>query len=430
MATKIKNITVSNLKAVAELSADFNGCTAIITGGNNRGKTSFLRAFTDRMKGIKADLIVRKGEKEGHAFIELTSGEKLQWIFDKDGKERLTFTTEKAITTSLTAAISGTYFPPTFDVDRFLQDSPAKQKATLQKLSGIDFTELEGAYKAAYEARTWANRVLAEAKAKRTLVQPSVPMELVSIHELALELGKAEQHNANIIRIKEGRDNRAYQVSVIKDEIAAYEAKITELRAKGKGLQEEVVKADEWLAATQRIDDSAIRAQLDSSEATNKEIRANIAAAESVKAFEQAEKDAAEADAEVKRIEAEKADTLKHSNLPDGFGFDDDGITYNGLPFTRSQLSSSAIYIAALKLAAISLGEVKTLYFDASYLDKDSLAEIEAWAKTLDLQLLIERPAYDGGPITYELMQATEPAPLQGTLIADAIPEGLIVGQA
>lgn len=40
--SKVKRITVSNLKAVSELTADFNGCTAIITGGNNKGKTSFL----------------------------------------------------------------------------------------------------------------------------------------------------------------------------------------------------------------------------------------------------------------------------------------------------------------------------------------------------------------------------------------------------
>jgi len=57
-----------------------------------------------------------------------------------------------------------------------------------------------------------------------------------------------------------------------------------------------------------------------------------------------------------------------------------------------------------LKLAALNIGEVKTLHFDASYLDKNSLKEIENWAKDNDLQLLIERPDYDGGEIEYHII--------------------------
>ena len=94
---------------------------------------------------------------------------------------------------------------------------------------------------------------------------------------------------------------------------------------------------------------------------------------------------------------------IKSAPLPEGFGFTDDGITYNKLPFTREQLSSSGIYIAALKLASMNLGEVKTLHFDASFLDKNSLADIEKWANDNGLQLLIERPDFEGGEIEYEL---------------------------
>lgn len=90
--------------------------------------------------------------------------------------------------------------------------------------------------------------------------------------------------------------------------------------------------------------------------------------------------------------------------MPDGFGFSDDGITYNGFPFNRDSLSSSGIYIGALKLAAKQLGEVKTLYFDASFLDKNSLQEIEKWANEQDLQLLIERPDFEGGEIEYQIV--------------------------
>ena len=65
--SKVKRITVSNLKAVSELTADFNGCTAIITGGNNKGKTSFLRSLPDRLRQQKPDKILKEGEVEGFA---------------------------------------------------------------------------------------------------------------------------------------------------------------------------------------------------------------------------------------------------------------------------------------------------------------------------------------------------------------------------
>jgi hypothetical protein len=116
---------------------------------------------------------------------------------------------------------------------------------------------------------------------------------------------------------------------------------------------------------------------------------------------------AGDADILVKTIETERMNMIKSAKMPEGFGFSEDGITYNGLSFTREQLSSSGIYIAALKLAAMTLGDVRTLHFDASFLDKISLADIEAWAITEDLQLLIERPDFEGGEIEYQLLNVT-----------------------
>ncbi len=56
----------------------------------------------------------------------------------------------------------------------------------------------------------------------------------------------------------------------------------------------------------------------------------------------------------------------------------------------------------------MNIGEIRTLHFDASFLDRESLESIEKWANDNDLQLLIERPAYNGGEITYELIQTHE----------------------
>src|SRR5690242_4501012 len=103
--TKVKQITVSNLKALSDLSIDFNGATAIITGKNNSGKSSFLRSLPDRIRGIKPDVILKFGEHEGYAEWELTTGEKFIWTFDISGRERLSFISSDNIKTSVTKEI-------------------------------------------------------------------------------------------------------------------------------------------------------------------------------------------------------------------------------------------------------------------------------------------------------------------------------------
>ncbi len=120
---------------------------------------------------------------------------------------------------------------------------------------------------------------------------------------------------------------------------------------------------------------------------------------------ENAKGSAKDADELVKTIEAERQRMIESAKMPEGISITPDGITVDGLPLDRNQISTSKLYTSALRIASMNLGEVKTLYFDASFLDKISLSEIENWATNNDLQLLIERPDFDGGEIKYELIE-------------------------
>jgi hypothetical protein len=406
---KIKKITVSNLKAVSALSADFNGCTAIITGGNHKGKSSFLKSLPERLRGNKPDVVLKHGEKDGFAEWELTTGEKFVWSFD-DKKEKLTFISERNIKSSLTKDISTYYFPAVFDVDGFLSSTPSKQKTVLQKLTGIDFSEIDQLYKQAYEARTWANKKLAEEKAKRQLLDPNLPTEESSTEELEKELAGIDVHNYRFTNIQNGVREKKKQVEDNCKEIEELQNKIMAIEAKNLNLSTDIEKNEVWMADEKNLPKTnaeTLKAQIAKIKEDNKAIADNNRVKEHHKVVEKCENEALLADEEVKRIDAEKLDVIKNASMPDGFGFSDDGITYNGFAFNKDQLSSSAIYIGALKLAALGLGEVKTLHFDASYLDKNSLAEIEQWAVDNDLQLLIERPDFEGGEIEYHILTET-----------------------
>lgn len=408
--SKIKKITVSNLKAVSSLTVDFNGCTAIITGGNNKGKSSFLKSLPERLRGNKPDLILKQGEKDGFAEWELTTGEKFLWEFNGK-KEKLTFTSERNIKSSISKDLSTYYFPPVFDVDEFLNSTPAKQKKELQKLTGIDFTEIDRLYKEAYETRAYANKRVQEEKVKHeaNLVDPLLPKEITPTAELEIEFAGIEVHNGlrkNKIDLVKQKEN---SVTENAEEIIRLKNLIKSIEQKNSVFNYEIMELEVWLDA----EINQIKGEKETADLTEKllEIRLqNRAIEENKKAIHQtnvydtALLDAENADREVKLLEAEKLDVIKNSTMPEGFGFDEEGITYKGYQFNKEQLSSSGIYIAALKLAALGLGEVKALHFDASFLDKNSLGEIEAWANESNLQLLIERPDFEGGEIEYQLI--------------------------
>ncbi|HEY9362984.1 MAG TPA: hypothetical protein VIQ00_06975, partial [Chitinophagaceae bacterium] len=244
--SKVKKITVSNLKAVSALTANFNGCTAIITGGNNKGKSSFLKSLPERLRGVKPSMILKEGEKEGFAEWELTTGEKFTWNFDGK-KEKLAFTTERNIKTAITKDLSSYYFPPVFDVDEFLNSTPKKQKETLQKLTGIDFTEIDLMYKAAYEERTWANKKLAEEKAKLILVDPLAPTEITPTIELEKELAGIGAHNQNRINKTELVAEKNKSVKENESEILSLKERIKCLEQKNSTLNAELLELDVWL---------------------------------------------------------------------------------------------------------------------------------------------------------------------------------------
>lgn len=406
--SKVKQISIVNLKALSAITADFNGCSAIVTGGNNRGKSTLLRSLPDRIRGAKPDLVLKHGAKEGSAELTLTTGERFQWTFDGK-KEKLTYISERNIPQSVTKDLARIYFPPVFDVDDFLAASPAKQKATLQKLTGIDFTEIDNLYKGAYDDRTYANKKLAEAKALFTLVDPDLPAEEASIDALLKELAGIDLHNAKIKQVTDGIAARNKSIEGRNATIAALEAQISALKEQNDVDQIQISDGLKWLDSPkgEPISDNRkfeLELQIAAVRDENKQIAENNKAKEQEQRVEKARLEAERLDAEVKRIEAEKLEVIKNASMPDGFGFDDEGITYNGFAFNREQLSSSAIYIAALKLAAIGLGDVKMLHFDASFLDKESLGEIEVWANSMDLQLLIEKPSWEPEEIKYELI--------------------------
>lgn len=461
--SKTQKISVTNFKAISEMEIDLKGCTAIITGGNNKGKSSLLRGITDRIRGLKPELIVKQGEKEGVFNYELTSGEKFTWEFDTDGGDKLTFITKEGYKTKVTKEIVKRFFPPSFDIDKFLNDSPKEQSKQLQKIVGIDFTEIDNRYRLAYDDRMEKNKEAERYHVKLAAMLECVKVEPVDLTDLKEQkeverkrlndlylLNKktnenlrknwdlenenlvktwnaekekiridCEQHNEaqtnnrsifnKCFDAKNLLESFGFESKELQSFISEKNNQILDLKNANELYQKapEKTKEPEYIAP-ELPDDSQLKIideKLLNASEINQKAKEYTYYITYKKDVEAAKVEASDADILVRAIEDERENMIASAKMPTGITIGLDGICVDGFPLDKNQISTSKLYCAALRIASLNIGEVRTLHFDASFLDKNTLAEIEVWAEENDLQLMIERADYEAGEIHYELIE-------------------------
>lgn len=433
--TKIKTIKVENFKAVSNQEIDLNGASILVTAGNNKGKTSVLRGLIDRFRGEKPDIIVKEGEEKGVSIMELTDGSKIEWNFTEK-KESFAFTTSDNFTkkTGVLKAIGQRFFGIKFDIDKFITSSQTEQTKQVQKLLGIDLSELDKKYKEAYDLRTSENKELNRIIALNTQQPEEVDVE--DIEALKEEKKSIEKENEEL-KNQWKKDNENHQKEAVKfndiqnkrksridsffadwevlnqfqdngceierfidfEAIERFHAKME----KPEELKEVSTLKEPEYKSLEQIEEKIEKAYENKSkkDAYDEKLKLYNDWVESGKKQRKIVDDLNE---KIEKIKKERFDLVQKSKLPEHFELTENGLTYKGLPLENAQISSSAKYICALKLGSLALGELRTMHFDASYLDKNSLQEIQDWAEKEDLQLMIERPDYDGGDITYKFI--------------------------
>lgn len=443
--SKVKTIRLKNMMAVSEFEANFNGCTAIVTAGNNKGKSTLLRGIINRIRGIKPELIVRMGETEGCGEIELTTGEKFVWEFDTDGHDKLTFFTKDGHKTKVTRELSNQYFPQAFDIDKFLNSPPREQDKQLQKAVGLDFTEIDGRFQQAYDDRTLKNKEAERFHVKLSEMMVCERVEFIDVTALSQQkeaertrLNEVYRSNKSLNDLARQKWNdekdeinrhvnldntkaaqRAAQRTTIINHIAAlFEFGYAQSDALKEWMESAYPKMNEVTAKypdepqyIEEMPDDAKLRELDDKllQASEVNTRAQAYAdyVEYKYTVEAAKEEAIAADNLVESIREERRNMIASANMPNGITFAEEGhgVVVDGFPLDKNQISTSRMYTAALRIASIKLGEVEALHFDASFLDKNTFEEIREWAKASGLQLLVERADFDAGEMRYEILE-------------------------
>lgn len=398
----VKKIEIRNFKAVEEANIDLNGAHIMIMGKNGIGKTTIGKLVQDLLTKNQPSKPLKEGERQGFCRIELSDGSIIHYAFDEVGQKLNIVSND---TTDLSAAqlfkkLSGKGLE--FDIDKFLGMSPKPRRDMLMQISGIDLTDIDKRYEAAYKARSEANTRL---KTQQSRIKP-YDEELVDKEKI--EIAKASQKYAEAIAHNQTYSQKKSKLETIQVEADEISKKIIELQQKLANLNVERMEVSEWLNNNVEFKENALaemQKEIAESETINQKIDEARRLAEEYKLCERYEKESDQAHALVLSIESEKESKLKTANLPSGVKFTDDGLEIDGLPFESNQIATSRKMIAALEIAEKMLGDVRYLHFDASVLDKDNAMKIIEWANEKDLQLCLERAMWDGGELTYEIIE-------------------------
>ena len=401
---KIKSIKIQNLKAVSQAEINAEGKHVFLIAGNNKGKTTIGRLLSDVMMGNRPSVPLTKGETNGFAEITLDDGMVIKWAFDEN-KDTLTVISKEGHKVSgaatLLKSLAGGM---NFDVNAFLALQPKKQKEAMEKIIGVDFSEVNAKYEKAFTRRTAAKRDLTTAEARRTPYDLSLVTKApIDSSALMQELFGLEEKN----RAKAGKlqvvQAKAARISETESEIARLQALLFAL----KGEQTEALTAYNAVEAVDESTLTDLRTQISSASTIN----AAIEQAKLAHRFEQeylfAQADVNDAQLAVENAQREKDSILESNPLPaQGLTFSDEGLLFNGLPFEDNQISTSSKMIAGAQIALSQMAEVKVLHFDISLLDKHNVEKITQWADSQGLQLFMERADWDGGDLEIRIQEA------------------------
>src|SRR5690606_14717927 len=120
------------------------GSNFFLVGSNAKGKTSAGRVLIDLLTKKNPSKPVTEGENEGYVEITFDDDSRLLAKYEDGKKPKLSFITSDGIKASTPKdffeKMAGSGM--TFNIDEFLKLSPKPKREMLEKIVGIDFTEI------------------------------------------------------------------------------------------------------------------------------------------------------------------------------------------------------------------------------------------------------------------------------------------------
>ena len=391
----IKKLQLLNFQVIESFDADFVGSVYFVTGDNELGKSTLLKAIGALLTGNRDD-VLRNGASKGFAkMIVGDDGEEfdVQLTFT-EANPRGTLTIKQKSTgmqTNNVSMLQRIFGYQDFDAVEFSRWSETaegrrKQIAVVKSLlpepvrNRIDAIDTEVA--TLKSERTGVNRdvktfaALCEAAAKglepgdleRKPIDVSELMAKQQANAALIEKAKTvrsmlAQRNEQLAaipgRIKELEEQRDAAIAQAK---AIYEAAMKSLDAERKMFEERKTNAEEWLKKYEanNPEKADLTEQLEQVRAHNERCQMAAQYAEKKSQYIAAKEKADSMDTRISELADERANLIANAELPiAGLSFTDDGLELNGVPFVPGKISDSQAMEIAAKLIIASNPTVK-----------------------------------------------------------------------
>lgn len=400
----VKKLELVNFQVIKEFNADFDGNVYFITGDNELGKSTVLKAIGALLTGNR-DAVLKNGESKGFA----------KMIVGDDGEEyevELKFTKAnprgtlsiKSKTTGMksdnVSMLQKIFGYTDFDAVEFSRWSETAEgrrkqievvKSLLPEEVRTRISEIDTTVAGLKTERTGVNRDLKTYKSISDAAGQGLTTQDLKTYAKPkdiTELMKEQAENAQLIEkaktVSSALEQRKKQLEEIPERLAAakatyekaieeakkaierteklYKEAIAQIESEKADYEARKANAEKWLANYEENNPE----KLDTAEQLRKAEEHNKKAAkvaDYLSKKKQADDKKAEAekmDSEIAELSAEREKLISSAKLPiSGLSFSDDGLVLNDVPFVAGKVSDSQIMEVAAKLIIASNPTVK-----------------------------------------------------------------------
>lgn len=381
---------VKRLSAV-EIIPPADESVVVIGGENAQGKTSVLDSIMYALAGGKSipDDVVKHGEKK--ATIEIDLGEfKITRVLGKGARLEVKAADGEKVNSpqQVLDKLAGKLTFDPLHFQRLSETTPGRreQALILRELVGLDFSGYDKKRQILFDQRTEVNRDLKRAQGTLETMAffPQAPKEAIRVTDVAAELQKAAQHNAEALKLSRGLGNLETTIETIKKNIEQQQSELERVIAEKMKLQAQA-------RSFKQIDTEALNKKLEEAQEINEHVAKNKQRNELNKLSSELEKKSELLTETIEELDGEKEKKLAEADMPvEGLTFSEEGVLFNGVPFHNC---SSAEQLKLSCAMSIKMNpELKVMLIrDGSLLDDNSLATLREMAGKSDHQVWLER---------------------------------------
>lgn len=425
---------LEHFKSIEKKIIEIGGRSMVIIGANGTGKSTLIQALTSALDvKLRPSKPIKQGET--HASISTTlkgsiNGELREYIVDlyfspKNDSGRLVVTDADGGKIANPAGfLKGLIGNISEDVTAWMEAPKAKRLEKIKELSGcgkeVDLINISIKDKKELKSKKKERFEEIEAILKNhTYTQEEIdiyskPVGLSGLQtEMSTISASQDKFDAALQKIKDIKKSisnndeavvkATEEINRLKALISVEENKISHANSTNVDLIVKSQAADKWLETAVRPSSAEISQRMVDANVHNEKCNQISTLANQSKEMMKFKDDVMVIDTEIKKLEMERNNKIKNSQLPiEGLSYDNDNVYLNGIPLEDGSTNTALNMEVSIDMAIYQAqkSNLKVIFIkDASMLDKNSLKRVTEKIEKAGMQMIAEVVNFEGGEL-------------------------------